>query len=227
MKKGIKVIIIILSILVLAALGVLGYIIIKNKNKSDVSINNYENITEINTNNYEYEDNMKVKMKAVVAKVNKNNLLFMNIKDEDLIYVGFTDEGNIGYRQGQEIDIYYDGLILTSYPEQLSNVGKIEIIKEKSNTELPEKVLRYCYSSRDNVKIDVEKITKNGIVLKLAAGSVNNLKPSLVFAAFYHFMEKELPEFALDITRIEIYGTVTSGEKIKFVALDNFGENIV
>ena len=132
MKKGIKVIIIILSILVLAALGVLGYIIIKNKNKSDVSINNYENITEINTNNYEYEDNMKVKMKAVVAKVNKNNLLVMNIKDEDLIYVGFTDEGNIGYRQGQEIDIYYDGLILTSYPEQLSNVGKIEIIKEKS-----------------------------------------------------------------------------------------------
>ena len=57
MKKGIKVIIIILSILVLAALGVLGYIIIKNKNKSDVSINNYENITEINTNNYEYEYN--------------------------------------------------------------------------------------------------------------------------------------------------------------------------
>ncbi len=174
MKKGIKVIIIILSILVLAALGVLGYIIIKNKNKSDVSINNYENITEINTNNYEYEDNMKVKMKAVVAKVNKNNLLVMNIKDEDLIYVGFTDEGNIGYRQGQEIDIYYDGLILTSYPEQLSNVGKIEIIKEKSNTELPEKVLRYCYSSRDNVKIDVEKITKNGIVLKIT--DTNELK---------------------------------------------------
>jgi len=117
---------------------------------------------------------MKVKMKAVVAKVNKNNLLVMNIKDEDLIYVGFTDEGNIGYRQGQEIDIYYDGLILTSYPEQLSNVGKIEIIKEKSNTELPEKVLRYCYSSRDNVKIDVEKITKNGIVLKIT--DTNELK---------------------------------------------------
>lgn len=106
-------------------------------------------------------------------------------------------------------------------------VIKIEKETKKSSTILDIKPLIYEYHySCDKDFLSLPE-NKNGIVLKLAAGSVNNLKPSLVFAAFYHFMEKKLPEFALDITRIEVYGTVTSGEKIKFVALDNFGENIV
>lgn len=65
---------------------------------------------------------------------------------------------------------------------------------------------------------------KNGIILKLASGSINNLKPSLVFTAFYHFLQKDMPDFALDITRIEVYGT---GEKTRFIPLDDFGENII
>lgn len=178
MKKEIKIIVIILSVLVLIALGILGYIVIQGKKEINVNddndrFNDYEN----NTNDDEFENNMKEKMKAVILKVNKNNLLVMKTKDEKLMYVSFTEEGNIGYKENQEICIYYNGMILSTYPGQLYDAGKIEIVKEKTDIEIPEKVLRYCYSSYNNVKIDIEKLTCKGITLSIT--DTNELKYSV------------------------------------------------
>lgn len=130
----------------------------------------------------------------------------------------------VKYKDGYEPDFsFYEEF------KRFMSEKVIEIEKEtkKSTTVLDIKPLIYEYQySCDQDFLSLPE-NKNGIVLKLAAGSVNNLKPSLVFAAFYRFLKKELPEFALDITRIEVYATDNSEERTKFIPLDNFGQNIV
>lgn len=111
-----------------------------------------------------YMDSGKVELKAVVVKVNEKNMLVMETeRANELVSVRFTDEGNIGFKQGQEIVICFDGMIMESYPAQIGNVQKIEIVQEKSNIEIPDNILRYCYSSKGNVTISINEFTKSGI----------------------------------------------------------------
>ena len=88
MKKFVKVLGISLLVILIVAiiLFAVGYIIIKNYMET---------------------------IKAVVVKVNDNSMLVMGITDNlsGLMSVGFTDEGNIGYKQGQEISFKYNGSI--------------------------------------------------------------------------------------------------------------------
>lgn len=113
-------------------------------------------------------DNMKSQIKAVVVEVNKNYLLAMGIGDTTSLYsIGITDEENIEFKQGQELLIYFNGTVMESYPAHLGNVGKIEIIKEKSEIEIPDNILRYCYSSTESVTVSVNKLTKSSISLTI------------------------------------------------------------
>lgn len=110
------------------------------------------------------ENNISAQIKAVVVKANENSLLVMGIGETSSLYsVGFTSEGNIRFKQGQEILIHFNGTIMQTYPAQLGDVRKIEIIKEKSDVEIPQNILRYCYSSKDNVTVKINKLTKNSI----------------------------------------------------------------
>ena len=84
-----------------------------------------------------------------------------------LFSVGFTNEGNIGFKQGQEILIYFDGMVMESYPAQIGKVQKIEMVKEKSNTKIPENILRYCYSSKDKVSVTVSEISSKDIKISI------------------------------------------------------------
>lgn len=114
------------------------------------------------------EENTSVKMSAIIVKVNENSLIVIQKEgSKSLLRVNFSDEGDIGYKQGQEILIYFDGIIASSYPGQIWEVDKIEIVEEKSNVEIPAYALRYCYNSRDNVNVEVSNLTCNGITLKI------------------------------------------------------------
>lgn len=108
-------------------------------------------------------------IKAVVVKVNDNSMLVMGITDNlsGLMSVGFTDEGNIGYKQGQEISFKYNGSITDMYPPSLDKVDKIKITKEKSDVEIPESILRYCYSSTDNVNVIISELTGKGMSITI------------------------------------------------------------
>ena len=120
----------------------------------------------------ETTDNMANTKRAVVVKVNEKSLDVMGIENEygienDLISVSFGQEGNIGFKQGQEVLIYFDGIIAESFPAQINNVGKIEIVKEKSNNEIPEDVLRFYYNSEDNVTVSIDEFTKENLLLTI------------------------------------------------------------
>lgn len=130
----------------------------------------------------------------------------------------------IKYREGYEPDFS-----LSEAFEHFLSKKVIEIEKEtkKSTALLDIRPLIYEYQYGCDTNFLSIPEHKNGIFLKLATGSVNNLKPDLVFLAFYHFLEKDMPEFALDITRTEVYGTVQNEKEVRFVPLEHFGENIV
>lgn len=105
-------------------------------------------------------ENTSHTMKAVVIKVNEKSLI---VKSGSLYSCRFAKEGNIGFKMGQEILIYYDGMIFSTYPGQISNVGKIEILKEKSDIEISEDDMRYCYSNLDNVSVVINNFSNSGI----------------------------------------------------------------
>ena len=144
MKKFVKVLGISLLVILIVAiiLFAVGYIIIKNYMET---------------------------IKGVVVKVNDNSMLVMGITDNlsGLMSVGFTDEGNIGYKQGQEISFKYNGSITDMYPPSLDKVDKIKITKEKSDVEIPESILRYCYSSTDNVNVIISELTGKGMSITI------------------------------------------------------------
>lgn len=148
MKKEFKIILVILGIIVLLAL------IFFAIDYSRVKKQEYEN------------NNMVANMKAIVVKVYDKSLAAIKIGNEsELISIGFDE--NIGFKQGQEISVYFDGMIMETYPAQLGNVGKIEIVKEKSDIQIPDNILRYCYSTRDKVNVTVSELTNSGITLTI------------------------------------------------------------
>ncbi len=122
----------------------------------------------INTKNANVAINDSTSIKAVIVKVNKNSLIVMQTeKDEELISVSFSKEGNIGFKERQEILINFDGIITLSYPASIYNVKKIKILNERSNIIIPEKHLKYCFSSKDKVKISLSEFTDTKIVLDI------------------------------------------------------------
>lgn len=108
-------------------------------------------------------------LKAVVVKVYDNSMIVEG-DNVGLTSVGFKE--NIGFKPNQEVLIYYDGIILSSYPGQLSHVKKIKIVKEKSDIEISKEALWFCYSSKDNVNVTVSELTNKGISLTITDTNV-------------------------------------------------------
>lgn len=64
------------------------------------------------------------------------------------------------------------------------------------------------------------------LFLKLAQGSVNNLKPELLLETFYRFCEKEYSSYAFDICRLEMYANKGDEEHMELISLEDMGEEI-
>ncbi len=62
-----------------------------------------------------------------------------------------------------------------------------------------------------------------GIELLVDASSSGNIKPALVMEALYAENGQELPEFALQVKRVETYTNIGTEEEKKFVPLEDVG----
>lgn len=109
------------------------------------------------------DDEFSSTIKAVVVKPEKGLLVMGTENTNELYSVNYQNKENIEFKQGQEILIYFDGVVLETYPAQITNVEKIEILKEKSDIKIPDNILRYCYSSRNNVIVSISEVSKTGI----------------------------------------------------------------
>ena len=64
------------------------------------------------------------------------------------------------------------------------------------------------------------------IFLQIATGSAANLKPDAVLRAYAESRGEALSEFALMVTRLEVYADKGTEENHTFVTLESFGEDI-
>lgn len=116
------------------------------------NLQNEEKVSET-VNNSIISNNEKPNIRAIIVKVNDDFLDAINPDNTNELYsISFGSEGNIGFKQGQEILVYFDGMINETYPEQINNVEKIEIVKEESEVKIPNDILRYYYSSKNIVE---------------------------------------------------------------------------
>ena len=110
-------------------------------------------------------------LSAVVMEVHESGLSVMEIKEGessyDLYTVSFAQEGNIGFKQGQEVLIYFDGIVAESFPAQIFNVIKIEITKEETDITIPDDVIRYYNNTTDNVKVDISELATTGVKITI------------------------------------------------------------
>ena len=64
------------------------------------------------------------------------------------------------------------------------------------------------------------------VFMRLATGSVANLKPELVMESYMKWKGFEMRPFSLEVNRCEVYADLGKGEKHKFVSLNDLGECI-
>ena len=162
-KKILFVLIIVITISII--------IIFKNLNKIEqqqakivaTNENEIENVVveDVTTEN-DVKIDRSVTKKAVVVKVEEKSLKVIDYQTESLYIVSVRNEDMSKFKQGQEIKIYYDGIVLTSYPGQIT-ADKVEIIKEKSDKEIPLEVLRFYNYSQDNISVAISELSKEGI----------------------------------------------------------------
>ena len=124
-------------------------------------------VLENNFDNSINKDNKFIStIKAIV--LNPKKVLFvMGIETGHSIYSVSYKNKDIKFKKGQEILIYFDGGILETYPAQIINVEKIKILKEESDVKIPDDILRFCYSSKNNVTVSINELTKTGIEISI------------------------------------------------------------
>lgn len=98
-------------------------------------------------------------------------------------------------------------------------LGQTEILvikqTKRSEKEVNIRPMIYCMQMQDNQ-----------MFLKLAAGSVQNLKPELVMEAFFTYLGIDPEAFPFALTRLEMYAHAESDSKTKLVTLESLGTEI-
>lgn len=79
-----------------------------------------------------------------------------------------------------------------------------------------------------NLRPLIHELSANGdtIFMKIATGSAANIKPDLVISSYMASRGEELKEYALMVTRMEVYANKGTEEKPEFIALEDFGVDI-
>ena len=101
--------------------------------------------------------------------------------------------------------------------EELANLfllKEINVVKKtkKNETTINIRPLVYAYSFPNNEKAE----------FLLSAGSIDNLKPELIYKVIFDKYNIEMPDRPLDIIRIDMY----TGEKDNLVSLNDIGMDI-
>lgn len=145
MNKKLKIAIIVVIIAIVAFLAI--YLVVNN-NKKNLQNNPVDN------QNVESGENMDTTMNAIVLRVNEDSLDVMIGSDEEKYVnnVVFSKEGNSGFKEGQEILIYYNSNSESVIPGQILDVGKIEIVKEESGVTIPDEIKQIFQNDDNNIE---------------------------------------------------------------------------
>lgn len=159
MKRGLKILIIILVILAVVAVTIL---LVNHFTTKKVS-------NELTGNSISYDNTDAIAtMDVVIVRVYDTYLGVINKDDpNDIMTASIPADDTNEYKQNQEARVYYNGMINEMYPGSFAKVSKIEILKEDSDITIPEKALKLFYSSRNNVVVSNINVTQTGISFEI------------------------------------------------------------
>lgn len=149
------------KIVVLIILCVLVLLISRIISKKEYEMSN----VAVNTVGIERtESNFKIK-KLLIVNVREKTLQTMDFEN-NLYVVSVKDEDMSKFKRGQEVEVYFDGIIDTSYPAGI-RADKIEILNEDSNIEIPTEVLRNYSYSQNNISVQIKEFSNKNIVFEI------------------------------------------------------------
>ena len=168
-------------------------------------------------------------MNKIQAEREKISLITENMVEgmEALSYKALPDDaGNamslvaaadyeVRFREGYEPadpDSFFDGI------KTFLDQEEIVIVKKTKKGEREVNIRPQIYR--------METRPDHVIFLQIATGSAANLKPDAVLRAYAESRGETLGEFALMVTRLEVYADKGTEESHQFVTLDSFGEDI-
>lgn len=116
-----------------------------------------------------YLDHTKAKMKLVVVKSYVESFYGVDEKGE-LYYVRFNNPRKLNgkdLKMGQEIEIYWHGMINSSAPAGIGGVRKYKILKEESDIKIPEYAKLHCYNTTKKIMVHVREVTNEKIEFRI------------------------------------------------------------
>lgn len=117
-----------------------------------------------------------------------------------------------GY-QPEELKEFYQGFLQFVHSDSIFIVKKTK----KGERELDLKPLIYQANIEEN----------GSIFLRICTGSSDNIKPELILQTYYQkVLQKEMPEFAFQVQRLELYANIGTEEEKRFVPLEALGDEI-
>ena len=115
----------------------------------------------------------------------------------------------VKFRESYEPDFDYQGTLQKFYEQNM-----IPFVKQTKKSEIELDLKPAIYEL---------KIWDKSVYMLVDASSAGNIKPSMVMEAFYRFHGKDLPEFALEITRTDTYTVSEEDGSGRFIPLRDVG----
>ena len=116
-----------------------------------------------------YFDSIKANKKLVVVKSYYESIYAVD-EEGELYRVKFKNPRKLSgenLKRGQEIVIYWHGMINHFAPAEIGNVVKYKILKEESDIEIPEFAIKFCYNSTNNALMHVRNFTNTEIEFRI------------------------------------------------------------
>lgn len=118
----------------------------------------------------------------------------------------------VRFREGKEPSVDWREKL-----QEFFEQDEIVILRKTKRSEKETDIKPWIYQLRT---------TEDGVFMQLSSGSVHNLKPDLVMAAFAKYLGVELDPFALMIHREEVYADLGTEENRRLVSLEALGKVI-
>lgn len=132
---------------------------------------------------------------------------------------------SLTFREGYEPEdkkAFFDGFLNFVESEQILITKKTK----KGERELNLKPLIYHAAVKESTASPAET-KEDEIFLRISAGSSDNIKPELVLQAYYEkVLGREMPEYAFQVQRLEVYANIGTEEEKNFVPLEALGDDI-
>lgn len=118
----------------------------------------------------------------------------------------------VEFRPGKEPEISWRDKV-----EEFLSLPQIQVTKKTKRSEKQVDIRPFIYKMEQR---------DNGVFLMLASASSNYTKPELVMETFFKWLGTNLPDFALQIRRLEVYADLGTEDDHKFVTLEALGEEV-